>query len=280
MRLDDNFTIKKPHCGLSALTQAVHWDNPILFYIDYYQISYALTPFTLHIKGGYLYTREQIKKYLTDCENWGKYIMNKLPSAGINEKALWLHDVIIANVRYRENGINSHNMIGVIKDGEAVCEGIAKTYKYLCDLANIPCIFVPGLLEQEPHAWNMLWVGGGTSFVDVTNDIRNGGGYERNYFLRSSAEMKGYSWDTSLIPDCKVYNTGNAFFTARNKKEFLNIIRQNASKDSLNINLQFDHYLDDAGINMLMSSCSLLYPPLMTRKVTYSTDRQIIYISK
>lgn len=281
MHLDDNFTIRRPHCDLSVLTQAVHWDNPILFYIDYYRISYAQTPFTLHIKGGYLYTRDEIKKYLADCEQWGQYIMKRLPATGINEKALWLHDVIIANVRYGHgNGVNSHNVIGVIKDKVAVCEGIAKTYKYLCDLADIPCIFVSGALDQEPHGWNMLWVGGGTSFVDVTNDIRNGGGYDRNHFLRSSAEMKGYSWDTSLIPDCKVYNASNAFFTAHNKREFLDIVRQNANKDSLSISLQFDHHLDDVRINMLVNGCSLIYPPLMTRKISYSIDQQMLYISK
>lgn len=281
MHLDDNFIIKKPHCDLTVLTQAVHLDNPILFYIDYYEISYTPMPFSLCIQGGYLYTRDEIKRYLDDCEKWGQYIMKKLPNTAMNEKALWLHDVIIANVRYG-NGekINSHNVIGVIKDKVAVCEGIAKTYKFLCDLADIPCIVVSGYLEQEPHGWNMLWVGGGTSFVDVTNDIRNGGGYDRNHFLRSSAEMKGYRWDPTLIPECKVHNKTNAFFTVHNKREFLDTIRQNAGKDSLSISLAFDRPLDDAGINMLISGCSIQYPPLMMRNISYSIEQQMVYIRK
>lgn len=281
MHLDNGFAIKKPHCDLSVLTQAIHWDNPLLFYIDYYRIAYAQTPFSLHIKGGYLYSLEEIKGYLADCEKWGNYIMKKLPSVGINEKALWLHDVIISNVRYGHgNGVNSYNLIGVIKDGEAVCEGIAKTYKFLCDLAGIPCIFVSGYLEKEPHGWNMLWLGGGTSFVDVTNDIRNGGGYDRNHFLRSSAEMKGYSWDTSLIPECKVHNTSNAFFTVHNQKELLDTIRKNADKDSLSISLQFGRHLNASGINLLINNCSLSCPLLLMRKISYSIDQQMLYISK
>lgn len=280
MRLEDNFNIKRPHCPLSVLTQAIHWDNPLLFYIDYYQISYAQTPFSIHFKGSYLYTKDEIRKYLDQCQKWGEYLIKNLPVIGLNEKALWLHDAIIANVRYdQSNGIRAHNIIGVVADGKAVCEGIAKTYKFLCDLANIPCIYVSGTLEQEPHGWNMLWVGGGTSFVDVTNDIRNGGGYDRNHFLRSSAEMKGYTWDASIIPACNIRNTSNAFFIVTDKKALLDTIRKHASKSSLCISLQFPQPLDDAQINAVINYCSLMYPPLLLKKISYSIEQQMLYIS-
>lgn len=279
MHLDDNFELKKTHCGLSVLTQALHFDNPILFYIDYYKIVYMKTPFSLRIKGGYLYSREEIQTYLNECEQWGGYIIKKLPSVGTAEKALWLHDTIISNVKYGNSGqTNAHNIIGVIHDKTAVCEGIAKTYKYLCDLADIPCIFVTGTLENEPHGWNMLWLCGGTSFVDVTNDIRNGGGYDRKHFLRNTKEMKGYQWDTSLIPECKVYNAGNAFFTVHNEEELLNVIKQNMTKDSLSISLQFRQPADNAGFQRLINHCFLRYPPLLTKKISYSSTSQFLYI--
>lgn len=279
MRLEDNFSIKKPHCSISELTQSIHWDNPALFYIDYYQISYAMSRDSIRIKGGYLYTKDQIRAYLDKIEKWGAYILKKLPEVGITEKALWLHDVIIANVRYDHgNGINPHNLIGVIVDGAAVCEGISKTYKFLCDLAGIPCIYVSGTLDQTPHGWNMLWIGGGTSFVDVTNDIRKGGGYERDHFLRSTAEMKGYTWDAAMIPACNVRNTSNAFFTAQDKQSLLDIIRRNSDKQSLSISLQFGYPLSDKQIGQLANYCYIMHPPLLVRTISYSVDLQMMYI--
>jgi hypothetical protein len=281
MHLDTEFIIKKPHCDLADLIQAVHLDNPLLFYIDYYQVEYNILPFSYRVHGGYLYSCEETKRYLNDCENWGRKIMQMLPDTGINEKALWIHDLIIANVRYGNNeNINSHNLIGVIKDKIAVCEGISKAYKFLCDLANIPCIVVTGQLEQEPHGWNMLWVGGGTSFVDVTNDIRNGGGYDRNHFLRSSAEMKGYQWDRTIIPECRIRNKTNAFFTVHDKRELLDTLRKNEDKESISVSLAFGHPLNGDDIQRMLNGCALLYPKLALRDISYSLDQQMLYIRK
>lgn len=281
MKLEDNFTIRKPHCPISELTQAVHWDNPVLFYIDYYLIAYAERFDSIRIKGGYLYSKDHIRACLDKFEKWGAYIMKKLPRVGITEQALWLHDVVIANVRYGDSkGINAHNLTGVILDGEAVCEGIAKTYKFLCDLANIPCIYVSGKLDKTPHGWNMIWVGGGTSFVDVTNDIRNGGGYDRDHFLRSAAEMKGYTWNTKNIPDCKIRNTSNAFFTVRDKKELVNILRSNTDKPSLSLSLQFSKKLSEGEIEQLAHYSMMMHPPIVNRSISYSVDQQMLYIRK
>ncbi len=145
-------------------------------------------------------------------------------------------------------------------------------------LTNIPCIFVAGELEEEPHGWNLLWVGGGASFVDVTNDMRNGGGYTRNHFLRSADQMIGYSWDTALIPDCRIHNTSNAFFTVRSKREFVDAVRKNSKKDSLCLNLKFGHQLDESDINALLRSCALAYPLLIGREISYNLEQQMVYI--
>ncbi len=278
MHLDENIELKKPHCELSVLTQALHFDNPILFYIDYYKITYTETIFSLRLKGRYLYSRDEIQTYLNECEQWGNYIVRKIPSVGTAEKALWLHDTILSNVSYGgSDQTNAHNIIGVIHDKTAVCEGIAKTYKYLCDLAKIPCIFVAGDLDSEPHGWNMLWLCGGTSFVDVTNDLRIGGGYDRKHFLRSEAEMIGYQWDRSILPECKVHNLEN-FFTVHNQEELLAVIKQNINSDNLSIHLQFARHADNAEFQRLITRCLQQYPPLSSKTLSYSSDRQLLYI--
>ena len=36
MHYEKNIEIDIPHCDLVKLTQAIHWDYPLLFYINYY----------------------------------------------------------------------------------------------------------------------------------------------------------------------------------------------------------------------------------------------------
>lgn len=281
MHLEDNFVIPMPHCDLGVLTRAVHWDNPILFYIDYYRITYARTLTSVHVKGGYLYSKEDARKYLGVIEKWGNEVIRKLPAVGMAEQALWLHDVVLANVKYgKSRGVRAHNLVGVICDGEAVCEGISKTYKFLCDLAGIPCAYVSGTLNQGPHGWNMLWIAGGTSFVDVTNDLRLNGTYDRSCFLRSADQMYGYTWDDTLIPDCKVHNKSNPYLTVHNRRELIREIRSHLSNDSMNIRLQFGRRLSRLQIDLLVQFCGMVCPALLTRKISYSVDQQLLLINR
>ena len=194
MYMEDEITLPVPHENLTVIAKAIHYDHPILFYVDYYTLEYFINPVSIRLKGRYLYTRDQTRRYLKRCEQWGQYLRQNIP-AGLDlpRQALWLHDAILANTRYGETDeVRSHNLIGVIEDGEAVCEGIAMTYKFLCDLANIPCIFVAGTMYGCPHGWNMLWVKDTSALVDVTNDITRPGRYSHRYFLRNPAELKHY----------------------------------------------------------------------------------------
>ena len=69
----------------------------------------------------------------------------------------------------------SHEIIGALGNGVAVCEGIAKAVKILCDELNIWCIIA--LSEANPdkgikyrHAWNVIQINGQYYHLDVTFD--------------------------------------------------------------------------------------------------------------
>lgn len=210
MHYEKNIEIDIPHCDLVKLTQAIHWDYPLLFYINYYNIEYLTIPFLskMQIRGDYLYEKKQTEKMLNDCEQWARYVQAKRPkNVSTVQMALWLHDVVLYNVVYSEiKGIRAHNVIGVIEDKMAVCEGIAKTYKFLCDLMEIPCIYIAGTLDGEPHGWNLIWIGKEPAFVDVTNDTYTDGTVNRKHFLRSSNEMIHYEWERNALPVCRLTN--------------------------------------------------------------------------
>ncbi len=54
-----------------------------------------------------------------------------------------------------------------------VCEGYAKAFKYLCDVAGITCYTVTGTMDggtgAGPHMWNIVTIDGRNYLVDVTN---------------------------------------------------------------------------------------------------------------
>lgn len=282
MHFEEHIRVNVPHCDFSKITQAIHFDYPLLFYINYYSISYSQSLLGLTIHGDYLYEKKESKQLLDRCEKWGNYIENNKPNnIGTLELALWLHDVILNNVKYSDsNGIRAHNLIGVVSDGAAVCEGISMTYKFLCDLFEIPCIYVSGTLNGEPHGWNMIWINNETSFVDVTNDASIHGGFDRKNFLRSSKEMAGYKWDTTLLPECRLTNKSNQYIVAHDKKELISIIGNCSKSDGINVQLDFGYKLQRKDIENLISKLYFFHPVVLTRKISYSVDRQMIFIQK
>lgn len=281
MHFESNIHIPVPHSDFSLITQAIHFDYPLLFYVNYYHIVYSQNIFGMNIIGDYVYSKSEAEVLLGKCEQWGNFIFSNAPSnLGMAEKALWLHDVILNNVKYGEsNGIRSHNIIGVVQEGVAVCEGISMAYKFLCDLLDIPCIYVSGTLNGSPHGWNMLWINNETSFVDVTNDINTySGSFGRSNFLRNSKEMSGYSWNTALIPECRLTNKTNSYVTAYSMQELVQIISRMNKTDNIGIHLQFDHLLTDNEMQYLITICTIRCPMLITKSVSFSQERQMIYI--
>lgn len=281
MHFDRQFLIRPPHRPLADLINAVHMDNPILFYINFHEVVYSTSILGITVHGGYLYTKAEAVMLLENCRNWGEKIMGKLPRIGVVEQALWLHDLLIDNVHYGDNNkINAHNLIGVVKDSVAVCEGIAMAYKYLCDLADIPCIVVSGTLDQIPHAWNMLWICNGSSFVDVTNDMQNGSDYRRTHFLRRSSEMVGYTWNQKQIPHCNVYNADHPHVRVSTREDFFRAVSSHISCESFAVHLNLQHPLTENQLQDLISECTLRSPKLALRNVTFSLSTQTVYIQK
>ena len=282
MHFESSIHIVVPHCEFSRLTQAIHFDYPLLFYINYYHISYSKSLFGITIHGDYLYQKEEAIELLNRCEKWGECIVKNKPQvSGKLELALWLHDVILNNVQYGDaNGMRAHNMVGVIKDGQAVCEGISMTYKFLCDLVDIPCAYVSGYLNNEPHGWNILWINNEASFVDVTNDVSAHGGVDRKNFLRNSKEMVGYKWDEAILPECRLTNKTNQHLVAHNKRELRQVLNACNGWDSANIYLDFGYKLSRSEIEKIVSGLWITNPMLISRKLSYSMERQMIYIQR
>ncbi len=107
-----------------------------------------------------------------------------------------IHDYVcdLITYNYADTVTHKYHCIynAVIGDHKGVCESYAAAFKMLCDIHDIPCVYVAGLAhagDQEGHAWNFVQMEDGNwYFVDATWDDT---GSTDKYFLKGSAAMKG-----------------------------------------------------------------------------------------
>ena len=113
----------------------------------------------------------------------------------------------------KQSDAYSQTIIGPMSKNNhaSVCEGIAKSFKFLCDGIQIPSIIVFGDVTQEKqaelHAWNIVDTSKGTYHIDITSELNFAHTYgkaERDNFLFTDLEMEknNYNWNKKNTPRC------------------------------------------------------------------------------
>ncbi len=112
----------------------------------------------------------------------GTWVSEITEAASLGEfyGALKAHDIIIRAIDYAynasgkpEDSMWAHSIAGVFTGQGAVCEGYAKCFEYLLDLAGIPNIYILGTGAKEAHAWNAVNIFGQWYLCDITWDDPN-----------------------------------------------------------------------------------------------------------
>ena len=184
------------------------------------------TPEILYYSGGKYSNSIFLPKYSKSVEekqNHQKIIRSKrdkIISQKINsnmseyEIVKTIHDYIVNNTRYDTRHFSigkvpdeSYNVYGVLIEGIAVCEGYAKTMKYLLDKAGIENYIVLGTANGENHAWNIVNIEEDYYHVDVTwDDPVSEDGSDiliYDYFnLKDEDIGKTHSWNRNEYPKC------------------------------------------------------------------------------
>ena len=126
-----------------------------------------------------------------------------------------IHDFIVENTEYDEtvSKSNIYNIYGTLINKEAVCEGYAKTFKYILDKLDIPCIIACGIGQNskgqtESHAWNYVKLNDVWYAVDVTWDDPTIIGSGRvptstktRYFLRGETNFNKTHFPSGQVSD-------------------------------------------------------------------------------
>ena len=113
-----------------------------------------------------------------------------------------VHDYLVESIEYDTtiSQSNIYNVYGALVNGRAVCEGYARSFKYLMDELDIPCTLVIGTGtnsqgETENHAWNYIQLNGNWYAIDCTWDdpVSSTGYVSQNskyrYFLKGSNDF-------------------------------------------------------------------------------------------
>ena len=113
-----------------------------------------------------------------------------------HEKVLAVHDYVVNNVVYDEACLNDsntcdndHTAIGVLFDGNAVCEGYAHSIDIMLRALRIPTFKI----SSETHQWNAVYIDDVWYHLDATWDdpVSNNGSNTLTYdfFLVSSVDL-------------------------------------------------------------------------------------------
>lgn len=133
------------------------------------------------------------------------------------------HDYLIDTIDYDKtlSKDNIYNIYGALINKEAVCEGYAKSLKYILDDFGIPCVIVCGIGqnsngETESHAWNYVKIDDNWYAIDATWDdpVIVGDGYVSQnvftrYFLKGAREFfVDHTEDGKIVDDASfIYPT-------------------------------------------------------------------------
>ena len=198
-----------------AAIEAYTYDNPEIFYLSpnkmYLNIETTTTrsgnTYNVYINNGnqsnYLIDEFASDSQVDSAINAVEEVKNRIFSKRTGNTYAdikMVHDYLVDNLEY-DTSIskdNIYNVYGALVHHVAVCEGYARSFKYIMDEMQIPCVLVIGKGTNsqgqiENHAWNYIQLNGVWYAVDTTWDdpvVIGGGTASREsrykYFLKGS----------------------------------------------------------------------------------------------
>lgn len=274
----------------------IRCDHPLLFYVS--KLSYTVVGKKMTLYAKFPYTNSEIDYYTSKINEriailYNKFIKDKKTEY---EKEIAIHDCLCRNVKYDNDEIEidkydkeNHNVLGTLFGKCGVCEGFAKTFKLLCDLAKIRCLVVMGEAYTESisaqdmcgHAWNVVYVDNKPYHVDVTWDITLGHVYD--YFnLTDKAIFKDHKVDDDLpIVHCNSLTYNYFYYNqmyANSQKEFNQLYKQLLREKKESFSLKANFNFDKENMDPLISTLDpTLLPQQMKMKYSINDKHNIIH---
>ena len=198
--------------------EAYTYDNPDIFYLSpnkmYLNVETttfaSMVSYNVYINNGNennyftdeFSSEEQVENAINQVEQVKNSLVARRTGNTYNDIKM-VHDYLVDNIEYDSSlsKPNIYDVYGALVNHVSVCEGYARSFKYILDEMWIPCVLVIGTGtnsrgETERHAWNYVEIQGSWYAVDCTWDdpVVVGGGIvsqssKYKYFLKGSNDF-------------------------------------------------------------------------------------------
>lgn len=124
----------------------------------------------------YSYGLLQSQQYIKDCKKKSTEIIARCKASSTYDTVLAIHDELVRNIQYQDDGKLSHSIVGPLLFGRGVCDGFSKALKFILDELSIPCFVIYGTAtdpqtgSNESHAWNIIKIDNSWVHIDLTFD--------------------------------------------------------------------------------------------------------------
>ncbi len=216
---------------------AMDYENPQFFWLKGgYSYSYSGGK-VYYVQPKYGRTAAEAAKIMPVLEAAVKKIGDEaMKKETLFEKVKYIHDTIINGCDYTlKGGEYIRDADGALINGQALCEGYAKAFAYICQSIGIEAFCVGGKANGGLHMWNLVKLDGSWYHMDVTFDdpISDEPMCEYTYFgLTTTGITKTHKIDNPfVIPTCTAtkYNyykaSGTTIYTNANSAYMALIIQ-------------------------------------------------------
>ncbi|MGN0666076.1 MAG: transglutaminase domain-containing protein [Huintestinicola sp.] len=153
--------------------QTIYNDEYRLYYIsptiEYMTQNYDGESFIISMSLNYTYSKDKVKEMQEKLAEAEKQVLSGISSSMSDyEKVKYLHDYIIRSCAYNESN-DMNTVYGTLVGKEALCQGYAHTFSYLCSKIGLESVTVLGVANEE-HMWNLVKMDGDWYHIDLTWD--------------------------------------------------------------------------------------------------------------
>lgn len=280
--------------GLWALAKR---SEPELFHVDFKTLDCAASSRQLTIRPQYLYSKAESDAMLKKLEQKRAQVLEGYGGGSGAEATEYVHDWIAANVRYdyaaAQTGSvpDAVSVIGGLLKEYAVCEGIAKTVRYLLEPLGVEALVVSGEadvpegntgMDGGRHSWNLNRIDGAFYHMDVTWDLKEVTPLNTVMHtfcnIDDGSIVANHDWDFVKYP--KAGDMAQNYYMRRgcyirSRLAFERYVEQCLGRGDIMVSVKFDAtagFPDDGGtciVNMVMK---ILHKIGLEKKISYVYD--------
>lgn len=205
---------------INNIVRSVAFDHPELFWVNYYHYSIERIGIGKLVKRYMIFEPMLPWTEITEIQKrlykWRDQIYQKacLSNPQKNRVRAIADYLARSNTYGNPSNILSHTIIGCMDayGNKAVCEGLSKCMKFLCDSLSVNSLIVMGKAASpgqplDLHSWNIIDIGDRYQHVDLTRILEIGkkrGYVPLEYIFCSDKELEddGYIWNQRILPHC------------------------------------------------------------------------------